>query len=175
MNSDHKDRADNDDMVDAAKDMSNEAVTDDVAGQLNEIGHEFGESMAEDVLGQGLEAVLDSIPLASLPIIIGTEALNVVRGRATLRESWQRGKGRLARAGVYSTIGAAVNATPAAPASVPITVGLRLVQTRVGHRVAMGSHLEEKTQEIIRVLETTRGQKSIPRNIPPKSNPRGPA
>ena len=138
------------DMVNATG-IKNESLKDVVRDQVDE----STESVAEDMLDQGLEATLDTVPFASLPLIIGTEALSVFRNRTTLRESWQRGKGKLAKSGVYSTIGAAVNATPAAPASVPITVGLRLMQTRVGHRVAMGSHLEEKTQEIKRVLETT--------------------
>ena len=154
VTAEHADRATAHDMA-IATDIRNESLTNIVRGQVDEAT----ESVAEDILDQGLEAAFDVVPLASLPLIIGTEILSVFKNRTTLGESWQRGKGRLARAGVYSTIGAAVNATPAAPASVPITVGLRLVQTRVEHRVAMGSHLEEKTQEIIRVLETTRGQK----------------
>ena len=143
-------RAATDDMV-TATDISNESLKGAVREQISEAT----ESVAEDILDQGLEAALDTVPFASLPLIIGAEALSVFRNRTTLRESWQRGRGRLARAGVYSTIGAAVNTTPAAPVSVPMTVGLRLMHTRVGHRVGMGSHLEEKTQEIIKVLEAT--------------------
>ena len=154
VTAEHADRATAHDIA-IATDIRNESLTNIVRGQVDEAA----ESVAEDILDQGLEAAYDVVPLASLPLIIGTEILSVFKNRTTIRKSWQRGKGRLARAGVYSTLGAAVNATPAAPASVPITVGFRLVQTRVGHRVAMGSHLEEKTQEIIRVLETTRGQK----------------
>jgi hypothetical protein len=149
VTAEHADSAAANDMV-TATDIRNESLTNTVRGQVDEAT----ESLAEDILGQGLEAALDTVPFASLPLIIGTETLSVFRNRTTLRESWQRGKGRLARAGVYSTIGAAVNATPAAPASIPITVGLQLVQTRVGHRVAMGNHLEEKTQGILRALET---------------------
>lgn len=149
VTAEHADRAATNEMV-TATDIRNESLNNTVRGQVDEAT----ESVAEDILDQGLEAALDTVPFASLPLILGTEALSVFRNRSTLRESWQRGKKRAARAGVYSSIGAAVNATPAAPASVPITVGLRLVQTRVGHRVAMGNHLEEKIHEILRATET---------------------
>ena len=150
VTAEHADRAAANDMV-TATDIRNESLTNVVREQVNEAN----ETVAEDIMNQGLEAALDTVPFASLPLIIGGEVLSMFRNRTTFSESWRRGKGRLARAGVYSTIGAAVNATPAAPASIPITIGLRLVQTRVGQRSAMGSHLEEKTQEIVRVLGTT--------------------
>ena len=49
-----------------------------------------------------------------------------------------------------------MNSTPAAPVSVPITMALRLTQTRIGQRVALDNYLEEKTHEILREIEQGR-------------------
>ena len=123
-----------------------------VSGQIDEAT----EGVAEDLAEQGLEAAFDSIPFASLPIIAGTEIWNMRKNGRSFKEALRMSRRRLRRAGAYSAIEAAVNSTPAAPVSIPITMALRLAQARIGQRVAQDNHMEEKTQEILREIEPGR-------------------
>ena len=126
-----------------------EELTEVVKGQIDEVT----EGVAEDLAEQGLEVAFDSIPFASVPIIAGTEIWKMRKNGHSFKEAWRRSRRRIGRAGVYSSIEAAVNATPAAPVSIPVTMVLRLTQTRIGQRVAQDNYMEEKTQEILRESE----------------------
>lgn len=119
-----------------------------VEGQIDELTEGAAENLAE----QGLEVAFDSIPFASLPIFVGTEIRNMRKNGRSFKEALRMSRVRLVRSGVYSTIEAAVNATPAAPVSIPVTMALRLTQTRIGHRVAQDNYMEEKTEEILREI-----------------------
>ena len=55
---------------------------------------------------------------------MGTEIRNVLMGRSKKEEAARREKSRLAKAGIYSSAGADLNATPLAPITVPATVGV---------------------------------------------------
>ena len=123
-----------------------------VRGQIDEAT----EGVAEDLAEQALEVAFDSIPFASLHIIAGTEIWNMRKNGGSFKEALWRSRRRLGRAGVYSAIEAAVNSTPAAPVSIPITMALRLTQTRIGQRVAQDNYMEEKTQEILREIQQGR-------------------
>ena len=142
---DHESEAISNDMV-STTDHHRKDLTKMVEGQIDEAT----EGVAEDIAEQGMEVAFDAIPFASLLIIPGTEIWKMRRNGHSFKEALRMSKRRLARAGVFSGIEASVNSTPAAPVSIPITMGLRLTRARIGQRVALGNYLEEKTQEILR-------------------------
>ena len=149
--SDHESEAIANEMV-STTDHQREDLTEMVMGQIDEAT----EGVAEDIAEQALEVAFDAIPFASLLIIPSTEIWKMRSNGHSVKEALRRSKSRLGRAGVYSAIEAAVNSTPAAPVSVPITMALRLTQTRIGQRVALDNYLEEKTHEILREIEQGR-------------------
>ena len=144
---DHESEAIANDMV-STTDHHREDLADMVMGQIDEAT----EGVAEDIAEQTLEVAFDSIPFASLLIIPSTEIWKMRRNGHSVKEALRMSKRRLGRAGVYSAIEAAVNSTPAAPVSIPITMALKLTQTRIGQRVALDNYLEEKTNEILREI-----------------------
>ena len=148
--SDHASQAVANEMVSTTS-HNREDLVEIVGGQIDEATEEVAEDLAE----QGLEIAFDSIPLASLPIIVVTEIRNMRKNGHSFKEALRMSRGRLGRAGIYSTIEAAVNSTPAAPVSIPVTMALRLAQTRIGQRVAQDDHMEEKTKEILREIESS--------------------
>ncbi len=145
---DHESEAIANEMVSSTS-HNREDLVEVVRGQIDEVT----EGAAEDLAEQGLEIAFDSIPLASLPIIVGTEIWNMRKNGHSFKEALRMSRGRLVRAGVYSTIEAAVNSTPAAPVSIPVTMALRLTQTRIGQRLAQDNYMEEKTEEILREID----------------------
>ena len=74
-------------------------------------------------------------------------------GRSTVEESLKRGGARLGRSSVYTVIGAGLTAVDAGIISIPTIIALRVAEGRVRHREAMGNHLDEKTQEVLRQLQ----------------------
>ena len=149
--SDHESEAIANEMV-STTDHQREDLIEMVMGQIDEAT----EGVADDIAEQALEVAFDAIPFASLLIIPSTEIWKMRRNGHSVKEALRRSKRRLGRAGVYSAIEATVNSTPAAPVSVPITMALRLTQTRIGQRVALDNYLEEKTHEILREIEQGR-------------------
>ena len=148
---DHESEAISNEMV-STTDHHRKDLTRMVEGQIDEAT----EGVAEDIAEQGMEVAFDSIPFASLLIIPGTEIWKMRKNGHSFKEALRMSKRRLARAGVFSGIEASVNATPAAPVSIPITMALRLTRARIGQRVALDNYLEEKTQEILRDMEPGR-------------------
>ena len=142
----HEEAAANLDKVTAA-DISNE----DLKRVTNEQLDELSEGTIEDIADKGAEFAFDALPIFSAAIIGVSEGRRVLMGRSTVQESLKRGKGRLVRKGAYATIGAALTATGVgAPIAIPTVAALRVAETRVRHRAAIGRHVEEKTQEIRR-------------------------
>ena len=94
----------------------------------------------------GAEAILDSVPLVSMVAAGVIEGRNLLAGRHTLRESLRRGAKRTGRAAVYNAVG-----TLLGPAGVPVALTLRVAETRMTGRIALGDHLESKTLEIRRL------------------------
>ena len=148
---DHEFEAITNDAV-STTDHNREDLTEVVKGQIDEAT----EGVAEDIAEQGMEVAFDSIPFASLLIIPSIELWKMRKNGHSVKEALRMSRRRLGKAGVYSAIEAAVNSTPAAPVSIPITMVLRLTQTRIGQRVALDNYLEEKTQEILREIEPGR-------------------
>ena len=145
---DHESEAIDNGMV-STTDHNREDLTEMVRGQIDEAT----EGMAEDIAHQGMEIGFDSIPFASLPMIATTEMWKMRKDGYSFKEALRRSRRRIGRAGAWSTIEAAVNVTPAAPISIPITMVLRLVQVRAGQHISTGNYMEEKTKEILREVE----------------------
>ena len=131
-----------------ASSISNEHLGQETKAQLGELS----ERSMEDLADKSAEFGLDAIPLASAVVIAATEGGMVLFGRSTLGDAMKRGRGKLARAGVYSTIGTTLAATPIGIVAVPTTVALRITEGRIRNIAAVGDHMEEKTREIRREL-----------------------
>ena len=132
-----------------ASSISNEGLEDTTNKQLGELS----EGPLMDLAGKSAEFGLDAIPIASAAVIAATETGMVIFGRSSMKDAIQRGKGRVIRAGVYSTVGTVLMLTPAGPVAVPTTMALRITEGRFRNLSAAGAHLEEKTQEILMELE----------------------
>ena len=122
-------------------DISNEELERITQSQINEMG----ESAFNELLDKGAEAILDSVPLVSMVATGVIEGRNLLAGRHTLRESLRRGAERTGRAAVYNVLGSLLG-----PAGVPIALTVRVAETRMTGRIALGDHLESKTLEIRR-------------------------
>ncbi len=131
--------------------ITDESIEDAVGTQLSELS----EDAVSDILHQSAEVAFDAIPGISAAIIGVTEAGQVLMGRSTVEESLKRGGTRLARSSIYTVIGAGLSAADAGIISVPTVMVLRVAEGRVRHRAAMGEHLDEMTQEILRELQTS--------------------
>ena len=125
-------------------DISNASLENEVGDQLGELS----ESGLENALDEAGELAFDSIPGISLLIIGATEGRKVLTGRATVEEAVRSGRGRMGKALAFSIIAAAINATPAAPISVPTTVALKIAEGRMSRRVELGEFLEARTAEL---------------------------
>ena len=125
-------------------DISNASLENEVGDQLGELS----ESGLENALDEAGELAFDSIPGISLLIIGATEGRKVLTGRATVEEAVRSGRGRMGKALAFSIIAAAINATPAAPISVPTTVALKIAEGRMSRRVELGEFLEARTVEL---------------------------
>ena len=131
-----------------ASGITNEHLEQETEAQLGELS----EVTFKDLADKSTEFGFDAIPLASAAIIAATEGGMVLFGRSTLGDAMKRGRGKLARAGVYSTIGTTLAATPVGIVAVPTTVALRITEGRIRNIAAVGDHMEEKTREIRREL-----------------------
>ena len=129
-------------------DITDAGLENLVGGQLAELS----EGTLADILGQSAEAGFDALPGLSAAVIGATEAGYVLLGRSTVEESLKRGGARLGRSTAYTVLGAALTAVDAGLISVPTITALRVAEGRIRHRAAMGEHLAEKTQEILREL-----------------------
>ena len=125
-------------------DISNASLKNEVGDQLGELS----ESGLENALDEAGELAFDSIPGISLLIIGATEGRKVLTGRATVEEAVRSGRGRVGKALAFSIIAGAINATPAAPISVPTTVALKIAEGRMSRRVELGEFLEARTAEL---------------------------
>ena len=125
-------------------DISNEQLDDMAQAQISEIG----ESAADDILDQGVEAAFDSIPFASMIATGVIEGGRALTGRSTIRESFRRGAKRMGRAGVYNAIGVALAPTGV---GVPVVMGMRVAEGRISSRIALADHLESRTLEMERL------------------------
>ncbi len=132
--------------------ISNEALGETTSQQIGELS----EGPIKDLADNTLEFGLDAIPFASIAVIIASEGGKKLLGRSALKEAvmaTQRSKGRLLKAGAYSTVGAVMMATPAGPVAIPTTMALRITEGRFRTLSAAGAYVEEKTQEIRMELE----------------------
>ena len=132
-----------------ASSISNEGLEDTTNQQLGELS----EGPLMDLAGKSAEFGLDAIPIASAAVIAATETGMVILGKSSMKDAIQRGKGRVIRAGVYSTVGTVIMATPAGPIAIPTTMALRATEGRFRNLSAAGEHVEEKTKEILMDLE----------------------
>ena len=135
--------------------ISNDNLGDETRTKLDELS----EGNLKDLADNSAEFGFDSLPLVSAAVIFATEGGMVMLGRSTMKEAIQRGRGRLLRTGVYSTVGTVLMATPAGPIAVPTTIALRIAEGRIRNVSAAGEYMEEKSQEIQKELErpTTAG------------------
>lgn len=129
-------------------DIANASLEKAVVGQLAELS----EGSLADILEQSAEAGFDALPGLSAAVIGATEAGYVLMGRSTVEESLKRGGARLGRSTAYTVLGAALTAVDAGLISMPTVTALRVAEGRIRHRAAMGEHLAEKTQEILREM-----------------------
>ena len=136
-------------------DVTNADLTNQVKAGLNEVQFdEMTEGPIDNLLDQGAESALDSIPMLSIPLILATEVSNFRKGNTTRKEALKQGARRLRTAATFDTIGVGLNAVPGVgQVASGALIGLRLVATRISNRVAMGNSLEEKTGELRRVLD----------------------
>ena len=132
--------------------LSNEDLGDETRTKLGELG-ELSEGNLKDLADNSAEFGFDSLPLVSAAVIAATEGGMVMLGRSTMKEAIQRGKGRLLRTGVYSTVGTVLMATPVGPIAVPTTMALRIAEGRIRNVSAAGEYMEEKSQELHKELE----------------------
>ncbi len=132
-----------------ASSITNEHLEQETDGQLSELS----EGALKDLADKSAEFGLDAIPLASAVVIAATEGGMVLMGRSSLQNAITRGRGRVVRAGAYSTVGTALMATPIGPVAVPTTVALRIAEGRMRKIAAVGDHMGEKTRDILRELE----------------------
>ena len=128
-------------------DISNHSLEEDYGDQLGELG----EGVFEDALHQAGELAFDSIPEVSALLIVASEGRQVLTGRYTVKEALKRSRGRLGKSVAFSSIGAVINTTPAAPISVPTTVALRIAEGRMSRRVGLGQVLEARTAELLQL------------------------
>ena len=135
--------------------ISNDNLGDETRTKLDELS----EGNLKDLADNSAEFGFDSLPLVSAAVIFATEGGMVMLGRSTMKEAIQRGRGRLLRTGVYSTVGTVLMATPAGPIAVPTTIALRIAEGRIRNVSAAGEYMEGKAQEIRKELErpTTAG------------------
>ena len=135
--------------------ISNDNLGDETRTKLDELS----EGNLKDLADNSAEFGFDSLPLVSAAVIFATEGGMVMLGRSTMKEAIQRGRGRLLRTGVYSTVGTVLMATPAGPIAVPTTIALRIAEGRIRNVSAAGEYMERKAQEIRKELErpTTAG------------------
>ena len=129
-------------------DISDEQLERVTGAQLGELS----EGMVEGLLDTGAEVALDSIPFVSMATTGVIEGGKLLMGRSTLRESLSRGAKRSGRAVAYNAI-----ATLLAPTGVgvPVVMGLRVAEARVTGRIALGDHLESKTEELRQLTAQT--------------------
>ena len=142
--------AHNDSVVNSG--ISNEALGETTSQQIGE----QSEGPIKDFADNTLEFGLDAIPFASFAVIVASEGGKKLLGRSALKEAvlaTQRSKGRLIRAGSYSTVGSVLMMTPVGPVAIPTTMALRITEGRFSNLSAAGVHVEEKTQEIRMELE----------------------
>ena len=121
--------------------ISNQELERVTEAQLGELS----EGMAQDLLDTGAEMALDSIPFMSIATTGVMEGRNLLMGRSTFRESLRNGATRIGKASVYDTIGTLLGSTGV---GIPAVVGLRMTEKRVSGRIALGDHLESKTEEL---------------------------
>lgn len=132
-----------------ASSITNEHLEQETEGQLGELS----EGTIKDLADKSAEFALDAVPIVSVAMIAATEGGMVLMGRSTIGDAMKRGRGRVVRAGAYSTVGTALMATPIGPIAIPTTVALRITEGRIRKIVAVGDHMEEKTRDIRRELE----------------------
>ena len=132
-----------------ASSITNEYLEQETGGQLGELS----EGTFKDLADKSAEFGVDAIPLASAVVIAATEGGMVLMGRSSLRDAMHRGRGRVVKAGVYSTIGTTLGLTPLGPIAIPTTMALRVTEGRIRNIAAVGDHMEEKTRDILRELE----------------------
>ncbi len=118
-------------------DISNEQLEQVTKAQLEELG----EGMAEDLLDKGAELAADSIPFVSMITTGVIEGRNLLAGRSTLQESLSRGARRIGKATVYDAIGTVSGIGPG-------MIAVRVAESRISGRVALGDRLEALTAEL---------------------------
>ncbi len=124
--------------------ISNKALEETTSQQLGELS----EGPMKDLVDNSAEFALDAIPIFSAAVIAATEGGMVLMGRSTLTDAMHRGKGRVMRAGIYSTVGTTLALTPIGPVAVPTTMALRITEGRFKTLSTAGEHVAQKTQEI---------------------------
>ena len=141
-----------------ASSISNEGLEDTTNQQLEELT----EGPLMDLAGKSAEFGLDAIPIASAAIIAATETGMVILGKSSMKDAIQRGKGRVIKTGVYSTIGTTLGLTPIGPIAIPTTMALRITEGRIRNISAAGDHMEGKTQEILMELQRPKAHEGNP-------------
>ena len=141
--------------------ISNDNLEQETERQLGELT----EGTIKNLADNSADFAFDAIPFASFAVIIASEGGRKLLGRSALKEAilaTQRSKGRLLRAGAFSTVGTVLMMTPAGPVAVPTTIALRLTVGRIRNISAAGDHMGEKTEEILMELERSRSRDRNP-------------
>ena len=102
---------------------------------------EHAEGMAEGLLETGADLAADSIPFVSMITTGVIEGRNLLAGRSTLQESLSRGARRIGKAAVYDAIGTVSGIGPG-------MIAVRVAESRISGRVALGDRLEALTAEL---------------------------
>ena len=125
-------------------DISLESLTAAARDQINEMS----EDVFTNILQQGAEAGLDSLPLVPAVMIIATEGRQVLLGHSSLEESFKRGAKRLGESAMFTTLDSMLVALDAGTISIPTITAARIGWKRVVNRIGKGDYMEAKTEEI---------------------------
>ena len=119
--------------------MSLDAIESETREQLDELS----DTTFDNIVDNASEIALDTVPFLAILVTGVFEGRNVLAGRSTVRESFQRGARRIGKASVYNNIGALLG--PVGPSA---SVGLRMAEGRIKRRISLVDVLESKTADL---------------------------
>ncbi len=133
----------------AAEGISNTRMTSEVDTQVQE----WGEPFLKNAIDHGIELAVDAVPVVSIGVTVLIEGQRVLTGQSTAREALRRGGGRIAKASIWTSSGAALTAVGVGePISAVAVAGARAYAGRVSRYSQLADTMEASTTEIKRLL-----------------------
>ncbi len=109
---------------------------------------ELSEGAITNALETAAEMAVDIVPVTSALLIGVTEGRKYLMGQATLLQATKVGGRKLARAGIYNALGAALSAAGLGPFGIPIVLAVRVGETRLSGQVNLGDNLATRAGEL---------------------------